>query len=71
LQARIVTVADVFDALTTTRPYKDPWPNDHAVAMLNLLAIDKLDPDCVAALCSREREVREIQERFADLPVAA
>ena len=71
IEARIVAVSDVFDALTTARPYKEPWHNIHAFAMLRLLAIDKLDPDCVMALCSRERDVREIQTRFADLPVAA
>jgi len=71
LEARIVAVSDVFDALTTARPYKEPWHNVHAFAMLNLLAINKLDPDCVMALISRESEVREIQERFADLPEAA
>jgi HD-GYP domain-containing protein (c-di-GMP phosphodiesterase class II) len=71
LEARIVAVSDVFDALTTTRPYKGPWHNQHAFAMLQLLAIDKLDADCVQALISREDEVREIQERFADLLAVA
>jgi hypothetical protein len=39
--------------------------------MLQLLAIDKLDPDCVEALISREAEVKEIQERFGDLLAVA
>jgi HD-GYP domain-containing protein (c-di-GMP phosphodiesterase class II) len=71
LEARIVAVSDVFDALTTTRPYKGPWHNQHAFAMLRLLAIDKLDPECVEALISREDEIREIQQRFADLSTEA
>jgi HD-GYP domain-containing protein (c-di-GMP phosphodiesterase class II) len=71
MEARIVAVSDVFDALTTVRPYKEPWQNQHAFAMLQLLAIDKLDKDCVMAMIGREPEVREIQQRFADLPVAA
>jgi len=71
LEARIVAVSDVFDALTTTRPYKGPWLNQHAFAMLRLMAIDKLDPECVDALISREADVREIQQRFADLPAVA
>jgi HD-GYP domain-containing protein (c-di-GMP phosphodiesterase class II) len=71
LAARIVAVSDVFDALTTARPYKEPWHNLHAFAMLQLLSIDKLDLDCVEALISREDDVREIQRRFADIPNAA
>ena len=71
LEARIVAVSDIFDALTTTRPYKEPWQNQHAFALLQLLAIDKLDQDCVMAMISRQSEVREIQQRFADLPAVA
>lgn len=71
LAARIVAVSDVFDALTTARPYKEPWHNQHAFAMLQLLAIDKLDPDCVLAMLNCEDEVRTIQAHFADLPAAA
>jgi len=71
LAARIVAVSDVFDALTTARPYKDPWQNQHAFAMLQLMAIDKLDPDCVLVMINRKDEVQAIQTRFADLPFAA
>ena len=42
MEARIVAVSDVFDALTNKRPYKESWPNPHAVAMLQLMSIDKL-----------------------------
>ena len=69
--ARIVAVSDVFDALTSKRPYKESWPNPHAVAMLRLLAIDKLDADCVAALIDSNDEVARIQRRFADIGLAA
>jgi HD-GYP domain-containing protein (c-di-GMP phosphodiesterase class II) len=71
LVARIVAVSDIFDALTTARPYKEPWHNQPAFAMLQLLAIDKLDPDCVQAMLNRADEVRTIQAHFADLPAAA
>ena len=50
LEARIVAVADVFDALTTSRPYKQAWSNDKAFDMLKKLAGEKLDKDCVEAL---------------------
>ncbi len=61
IEARVVTVADVFDALTTRRPYKTPWTPDAALRELERLAADgKLDEDCVAA-------VREEIDVFCDL----
>lgn len=71
VEARIVAVSDIFDALTTTRPYKGSWPTQHALAMLQLLAIDKLDSDCVAVLIDCQDEVTKIQQRFADTDLAA
>lgn len=64
IEARIVTVADVFDALTTKRPYKEAWSNDDAFAFLGSLAGKKFDPDCVAALVSARGEAEAIQEQF-------
>ncbi len=64
LEARIVTVADVFDALTTVRPYKRAWSNDEAFALLADLAGRKFDPDCVAALSADRPAVEVIQTRF-------
>ena len=66
IEARIVAVSDIFDALTTTRPYKGSWPNQHALAMLQLLAIDKLDSDCVTVLIDCQSQVARIQQHFAD-----
>ena len=64
LEARIVAVADVFDALTTKRPYKDAWTNESAFEKLQQLADEKLDRDCVNALIENQAEVEEIQKRF-------
>ena len=66
LEARIVAVADVFDALTSRRPYKDAWTNDEAFAVLQRLAGEKLDAECVEALISRREEVERIQEQFRE-----
>lgn len=65
-EARIVAVADVFDALTSVRPYKDAWSNAQAFAELERLSHFKLDTDCVAALLSSEDEILSIQSNFAD-----
>ena len=45
--ARIVAIADVFDALGTTRPYKEPWPLDRIVATLEEGAGAHFDPRLV------------------------
>lgn len=47
LVARITAVADVFDALVTKRPYKDPWPLDRAVDYLRERSGTQFDPDVV------------------------
>ena len=66
IEARIVAVADVFDALTSRRPYKEAWSNDKAFAGLRRLAGSGLDAECVEALASRRAEVEEVQARFRE-----
>ncbi len=64
IEARIVAVADVFDALTSKRPYKTAWSNDEAFALLDRLAGAHFDEDCVRALVASREKVEEIQARF-------
>ncbi len=45
LAARIVTVADVFDALTNERPYKKAWPIDEALKEMESLSETVFDPE--------------------------
>lgn len=71
LEARIVTVADVFDALTSRRPYKEPWTNEAAFAHLRGLAGIKFDAECVEALVSHAYEVEQIQRAFREDPFGA
>jgi len=66
LEARIVAVADVFDALTSPRPYKPSWTNDEAFAWLRRLARSKFDEDCVQALLFNAKKVKEIQAQFRE-----
>ncbi|MGE5491510.1 MAG: HD-GYP domain-containing protein [Actinomycetota bacterium] len=49
LNARIFAIVDVFDALTSTRPYKAPWPVDEALARIEEDAGRHFDPTLVAA----------------------
>lgn len=67
LEARIVTVADIFDALTAIRPYKRIWTLDEAFDELDrMVGAGKLDGECVAALKAKRHEVSAIQKQFAD-----
>ncbi|MEP5764869.1 MAG: HD domain-containing phosphohydrolase [Halieaceae bacterium] len=65
LEARIVAVADVFDALTSERPYKEAWDNQRAIDTLQELAGENLDQDCVNALVAHLPEVEAIQQQFS------
>ena len=66
LEARIVAVADVFDALTSKRPYKDAWANRKAIDTLKQLSGELLDQDCVDALLDNMDQVEKIQKQFAE-----
>jgi putative two-component system response regulator len=49
LAGRIVAVADVFDALTQQRPYKDAWPISEAIGEIDRQRARQFDPDLVDA----------------------
>ena len=49
LQARIVTVADTFDAMTTTRPYQQAMENDYVVERIKQFAGIRYDPAVIDA----------------------
>ncbi len=69
IEARIVAIADVFDALTSTRPYKRAWSFDDAVDFLRNEAGRHFDPTLVQAFLGLLPQVREVMVRFAE-PVA-
>jgi HD-GYP domain-containing protein (c-di-GMP phosphodiesterase class II) len=67
IEARIVTVADIFDALTCVRPYKKPWEQQDALNELQRMSeAGQLDPDCVAALSNNVEGLAEIRSRYRD-----
>jgi len=66
MEARIVMVADVFDALLSKRLYKDAWSIDDVVSYMEKNAGTMFDPDCIHALVSNLSEFIEIYEAHAD-----
>ncbi len=77
LFARIVAVADVFDALTSARPYKRAWGLDEAAAFLHAQRGLHFDPVCLDAFFGDWEAVCAIHRRYPDehgdagLPAAA
>jgi response regulator RpfG family c-di-GMP phosphodiesterase len=71
LEARIVAVADVFDALLSRRPYKTPWPLEDVTTYFRQQGGRQFDPDCVGALFRRLDAILGIHEEFSDKDEAA
>lgn len=62
--ARIVAIADVFDALTMKRPYKEPWPVDKAFDTLKKDAGFHFDPQLVESFIAIEEEILAIKQSW-------
>lgn len=60
LSAQIVNLADIFDALTSRRPYKDPYPPDVAVDIIKRESGKSLNPAVVEAFLSQLEEIMVI-----------
>ncbi len=66
LVGRVAAIADVFDALTTERPYKNAWPIERAFEYLREQAGTQFDPRCVAAFVNAKDKVLEVRAAFPD-----
>jgi len=67
IESRITTVADIFDALTSERPYKKKWTINDAFDELNrMVQAGKIDKDCVAVLIGHSEETIYIVTNFMD-----
>lgn len=67
LEARIVAVADVFDALTSVRPYKKAWSIQEAREYLNAERGKHFDPECIDVFNAQFDKILGIRSRFLDL----
>ncbi|MBI1312105.1 response regulator [bacterium] len=66
LEGRITAVADVFDALSSHRPYKDAFPTEQCIAFLEEGRSHQFDPACLDAFLSRIDDVRRVRHELAD-----
>ncbi|MCG8569551.1 MAG: two-component system response regulator [Spirochaetes bacterium] len=64
LIGRIVAIADVFDALTSKRPYKEPWPIEQAIDLIESEKNKHFDPELVDAFLTIIEEVKAIHCQF-------
>jgi response regulator RpfG family c-di-GMP phosphodiesterase len=66
LSARVEAVADVYDALTGRRPYKEPWTHEDAIAEILRLSGRQFDPVLIHILTDIQEQFREIRAEFPD-----
>jgi len=71
LVGRVVALSDVFDALTTVRPYKRAWSVEESVAYINENNGKHFDPDVVKAFHKSLPEILAIRDRYAEPDIAA
>ena len=62
LETRIITTADIFDALTAERPYRAAMPVSKALSIMSEMAGTAIDPDCLQAL---RRALRRVDQSVA------
>jgi putative two-component system response regulator len=68
LVGRITAIADVFDALTSVRPYKKAWPVEDAVTWIGREAGKSFDPELVQKFVALLPQILAIREQYSDAP---
>ncbi len=66
LVGRIVAVADVFDALTSSRPYKEPWSFEDAIAFMKEQSGKHFDPDIIDVFLATMDEIIKVSKKYAE-----
>lgn len=64
--ARIVAVSDVYDALTSKRPYKEPLSHEESCSIIMQGRGSQFDPEVVDAFFSREKDIFDTRKNFRD-----
>ncbi len=71
IEGRITSVADVYDALTSKRPYKEPFTDEQSFAIIQQEAGKAFDPNIVDACMRRCEEIMRIRKQFPDIGLPA
>ncbi|MCG6507859.1 two-component system response regulator, partial [Vibrio parahaemolyticus] len=66
VEGRIAAIADVFDALTSERPYKKAWPVDEAVEFLQTQSGKHFDPQLIPLFIASLPQILDIKEQFKE-----
>lgn len=66
IAARIASLADVYDALSSMRTYKDPWPEDKVLAIIKEESGRQFDPEVVEAFFSIYEVIKSIRLRYRE-----
>ena len=67
LSARIMAVADVFDALSSARVYKPAFPVEKAMQIIKEGSGTQFDPKCVEVFIESSAEVRKVLKRYQEI----
>ena len=68
LESRIATLLDAFDALVNKRPYKDAWPVEKVISVLEQEKAQHFDPRLVEYLIDHIDDFMLIQKQYPDVP---
>ncbi len=69
LEGRLVAIGDVFDALTTARPYKNAWSVENTLSLIAKGAGTHFDPRLAAIFVGLEAQIMTIKERYQENPL--
>jgi len=66
IEGRIAAICDVFDALTSVRPYKEAWPVEKALALIQNESGKHFDPNLVEHFTTIYDQILRIRDKYAD-----
>ena len=66
LQARIVSLVDVYDALRSKRPYKEAWSHERTMELIQAERGAQFDPELVDLFVNRSEDIRKLRIKYKD-----